>query len=56
MDYCPVPNESLVLQLNLERIRVIYKITLQNSEGTVYGKTRLLHQWSLDKTIQAKKP
>ena len=56
MGYYSVPNQSLILQLDLERISVVYKITLQNSEGTLYGKTRLLHQWSLDKTIQAKNP
>ena len=53
MGYYAVPNESLNLQLELERISVDYKITSQNSEGNLYGKTRLLYQWSLDKTIRA---
>ena len=56
MGYYAVPNESLILQLDVERISVVYKITLRNSEGTLYGKTRLLHQWSVDKTIRAKNP
>ena len=54
MGYYASPNESLILQLDVERITVDYKITLRNSEGTLYGKTRLLHQWSLDKTILSK--
>jgi hypothetical protein len=56
MGYYAVPNESLNLQLELERISVVYKITSQNSEGNLYGKTRLLYQRSLEKTIRAKNP
>ena len=52
MGYYASPNESLILQLDVERIIVDYKITLRNSEGNLYGKTRLLHQWSLGKTIR----
>jgi hypothetical protein len=52
MVYYPFPYESLNLQPDLERINVVYKNVL-NSEGALYGKTRLLHQWSLDKTIPA---
>ena len=35
MGYYAVPNESLNLQLELERISVVYKITSQNSEGNL---------------------
>ena len=52
VDY-PLPYESLNLQLELERINILYKIIQQDSEGTLYGKIRLLLQWSLGKTIRA---